>query len=111
MNRLLCDEEWGDWQADAQLFVLRYHPMGYPGFLYEIDLKRITSSAALLDTLFSVHAKWWATDAALNDLERAFQNLFNWCAVPSETNTIIYWEKRLGIASSCAGDLEWMYGW
>ena len=52
-------------------------PNRYLAYLghYEIDLERIGSSAAMLDWIFQIRGKAWATSTVLRDLLNAFHDV------------------------------------
>jgi hypothetical protein len=58
---------WGEWAFDPQDLTLTHLGMGY-----EIDLRRIQSSAAILDWIFQLLDKSWADAGTMHDLLRAF---------------------------------------
>jgi hypothetical protein len=64
---------WGDWHLDADTLALvldsgRHH--------YEIPLAKITDSAHMLDWIFQVRKKAWATNKIMGDLLTAFKDIF-----------------------------------
>jgi hypothetical protein len=74
---------WGDWAFDEKELTLTHPAVGY-----EIDLKRIHSSAAILDWIFQIRRKPWADARAMHDLLNAFAEILdpqaNYC--PWEEN-------------------------
>jgi len=62
---------FGEWTYDRHLLTLTFRDV------YEIDLERIRDSASMLDWIFQVQAKRWATPAVMNDLLAAFQAIFD----------------------------------
>jgi hypothetical protein len=72
---LLHGRAWGVWRLDAVRLCLVKVP-GWP-FPYEIDIERINSSAGLLDWIFQIAGKCWATPVVLRDLVTAFDDLFD----------------------------------
>jgi len=70
---------WGDWTLDTKRRVLVFE--GRPtaqGFLgsYEIDLENVRDSAAMLDWIFQIRGKRWATSKVLRDLINALNAIF-----------------------------------
>lgn len=61
---------WGDWRFDPI-----GHTLACDG--YEIDLEEIKSSAAILDWLFQVAGKSWATPQVLADLVEALDEVLD----------------------------------
>ncbi len=74
---------WGVWHLDTERLTLDYRPDGI--WRYEIDLERVWDSASLLDWLFQIRGKRWATPTVLADLLNAIQDIFhpqhNLCSV------------------------------
>ena len=66
---------WGVWSFDASRLALVLELAGSPK--HSIDLRHMTSSACLLDSIFEVHEKEWANKEIVGDLIAAFQDLFD----------------------------------
>ena len=78
-------ERWGPWIFDPGALALILPATGY-----QISLRKIRSSACMLDYIFEVNAKPWATNEIARNLLNAFQDLFDprmtLCgAAPAET--------------------------
>jgi hypothetical protein len=66
---------WGPWFLDTDLKTLNAEVS--PHFVYEVDLDRCLSSAALLDWIFQVAEKTWADEAVITGLIRATGDILN----------------------------------
>jgi hypothetical protein len=70
---------WGNWVFNPKHLTLTHSPEDY-----EIDLETIHSSAAILDWIFQIQRKVWATAQTLHDLLRAFRDILdpqaNYCS-------------------------------
>jgi hypothetical protein len=66
-------ERWGKWEFDAEGLVLKYGEDGRNE--YEVDLGSITSSAEMLEWIFQVSVKTWASREDIGNLVRALGNL------------------------------------
>lgn len=68
----LIQGKWGHWKLDRKTITLtlEIHP------LYEIDLERIRDSAEMLDWIFQIFNKTWATPRIIFDLLNAFESIF-----------------------------------
>ena len=68
--------DWGGWRYESGTAVLAlYDEAGR--FLYEVDLERCDTSAALLDWIIQVSGKIFATDRVVAGLIRALDDLLN----------------------------------
>ncbi len=65
----------GWWSFDASTLRLVLEGAGLPH--YAIELRRITSSACMLDVIFEVKRHVWATTEVIAGLITAFQDLFD----------------------------------
>ena len=65
-------ERWGTWEFDPGALSLSLQATGY-----RISLKDIKSSACMLDYIFELNAKPWATNEITRNLLNAFQDLFD----------------------------------
>jgi hypothetical protein len=86
--KLFHGRHWGSWTLDAERFCLVFdaRPMwrgrGRDRYLrylghYEIDLELIWNSAALLDWIFQIRGKGWATSSVQRDLLNAFHDVLD----------------------------------
>jgi hypothetical protein len=66
-------ERWGKWEFDAESLVLKYRENGRNE--YEVDLGNITSSAGMLDWIFEVSSKTWASREDIGNLVSALGDL------------------------------------
>jgi len=66
---LFDGRQWGEWRLQAENLTLQ-HPH------YEIDLENISDSAKMLDWIFQLEHKTWATEKVLADLLSAFDDIF-----------------------------------
>lgn len=57
---------WGTWQYNEKRLTLTYS--GYNHYRYEIDLEECDTSAEVLDHIFQVQTKAWASSQVLGDL-------------------------------------------
>jgi hypothetical protein len=64
------------WRYDAERLVLELHDEA-GRWLYEVDLERCRTSAEVLDWIFQVTKKRWATDAVIGGLVRELERLFD----------------------------------
>jgi hypothetical protein len=62
---------WGDWK-----YIARNRTLELPGFYY-VDLDRCRSSAEILDWIFQIQQKNWATSVVLANLLHALHDLLN----------------------------------
>jgi len=91
---LFHGRRWGKWVLDTERFCLVYdgkpvhrgegsgvtHGVGkYVAFLgkYEIDLESISQSSGMLDWIFQVSGKTWATARVTKDLLNALDDIFH----------------------------------
>lgn len=65
--------EWGSWKYHSNNFTLEFRDGR--SFIYEIDLERCRTSAEVLDWIFQIHGKTWATAEVLKNLLDAFDDL------------------------------------
>jgi hypothetical protein len=63
---------WGNWRLDAETLTLVLESPSY----YEIRLDEITDSAQMLDWIFQIQTKSWATNDVIGNLIRAFDDIF-----------------------------------
>ena len=63
---------YGPWQFHRNNLILRHAKTGY-----EIDLEECGTSAEILDWIFQVAGKSWATDKTIADLIRALEDLID----------------------------------
>jgi hypothetical protein len=88
--RLFHGRQWGEWTFDSERLCLVFQaaPVSrggvrgvapYVGYFgkYEIDLERIHDSAAMLDWIFQIQGKTWASARVTKDLLNAFDSIFN----------------------------------
>lgn len=66
-------DRWGAWVYRVQSSVLAFHPDPSRAPSYEVDLARTPTRDAVLDWVFQVSAKPWATDADVGALVRALR--------------------------------------
>ena len=70
MEKLKYGMKWGGWWLNAETLALDFDgPEGH----YEINLEAITDSAIMLDWIFQMRTKSWATNEIMGDLLSAFQ--------------------------------------
>lgn len=69
------EQSWGPWQFHADILTLLLTDKD--GLEYEIDLEGITDSATMLDWIFQIRMKTWATDEIVGCLVTAFSDLFS----------------------------------
>jgi hypothetical protein len=71
-NENLIHGKWGHWKLNrkAMALTLEIHPW------YEIDLERIRDSAEMLDWIFQIFKKTWATPDIIYDVLNAFESIF-----------------------------------
>jgi hypothetical protein len=62
---------WGNWKLDAGTLTLVSESPSY-----EIRLDEITDSAEMLDWIFQIQMKTWATNDVIGNLIRAFDDIF-----------------------------------
>lgn len=68
--------QWGRWRLDTATLELLLEEQ--PGrCTYPVDLEGFTSSAPMLDMIFQVAKKTWATAEDVGDLIGALQNIFD----------------------------------
>jgi hypothetical protein len=67
--------KWGLWSFDPALLSLTLKKEGVGP--YSIALRDIKSSACMLDFIFEIRGKRWATNEVIGDLITAFQDLFD----------------------------------
>jgi hypothetical protein len=90
---LFHGKHWGDWTLDTERLCLVYRAFpvalgdgsgrsqGVPPYTafwgdYEIDIERIRDSAAMLDWIFQIRRKGWATARVMRDLIEALNDIF-----------------------------------
>ena len=91
---LIHGRAWGDWTLDAERWCLVFRAYsvelgdgsgrseGVPRYtafhgLYEVDLERVRDSAALLDWIYQINSKTWATARVTKDLLNALEDVFH----------------------------------
>jgi len=67
--------DWQSWRYDPADLKLRYQLNQVKS--HEIDLNRGSTSAAILDALFELETKTWATPQILDGAGRALKDLLN----------------------------------
>ena len=67
--------DWSGWRYDAADLKLRFHVSQVKS--HEIELNRGSTSAAILDSLFKLENKTWATPKVLDGAARALKDLLN----------------------------------
>ena len=67
--------EWGDWKFDPKRLCLVTKNDCH--IAYEIDLEEIDSHYRLLDWIFHIQQKSWATPKVMSNLLCAFRDIFN----------------------------------
>jgi len=79
---------WGNWEYHHENYTLQYVDEGQ--WIYEIDLDRCTTSAALLDWIMQIQQKTWANPVDLRDLLKAIDDLLypqaNYCPLATKGN-------------------------
>jgi hypothetical protein len=73
-NAVKDGSRWGDWHLDARALLL---VLKRDRHRYEIDLADITDSAHMLDWIFQLRGKTWATNDIIGDLVSAFDDLLD----------------------------------
>ncbi|HZP08828.1 hypothetical protein, partial [Methyloceanibacter sp.] len=63
---------WNGWQLDKKHRVLIY-----PKYAYEIDLEGCTTSASILDWIFQLAGKGWATSRVLAGFVHAVDDILD----------------------------------
>jgi hypothetical protein len=66
---------WGCWKYHPENLTLECRDER--GFIYEVDLERCSTSAEVLDWIFQVSKKTWATADIVKDLLTAFDDLLS----------------------------------
>jgi hypothetical protein len=66
--------DWGGWKLDELELVYPAYP---GGGVYPIDLRRFTTSAEMLDMIFQVAGKDWASDECVAGLVHALNHLLH----------------------------------
>ena len=69
---LFNGRRWGNWELDANSLCLVHVPEEY-----EIDLQTIDDPAQMLDWIFQIETKIWATEKDRADLISAFEAIFD----------------------------------
>jgi len=76
-------DQWGKWKFDAERLALVFG-----NGEYEVDLENMNSSAQMLDWIFQISNKSWATRKDVGDLVQALQDLLspqgNLCSMGAE---------------------------
>ena len=67
--------DWSNWRYDAADLKLRFHVSQVKS--HEIELNRGSTSATILDSLFKLENKTWATPKVLDGAARALKDLLN----------------------------------
>lgn len=73
---------WGPWCFEEETLTLKlfltpfWDQSNPPRWIYEVDLERIQSSAAVLDWLCQVSQKGWATAEVVGYLLKALDDIF-----------------------------------
>lgn len=66
---------WGSWAFNPSELTLELVRDGLPA--HSIQLRRITSSACMLDAIFDLKIRSWADNETIGDLVSALQDLFD----------------------------------
>jgi hypothetical protein len=85
---------WGGWQLNAKALTLEIHGKhGGEDYEYEIDLECINNSAQMLDWIFQVRQKTWASNEVTGELLNALEDIFapqitlcSWCREGGEND-------------------------
>jgi hypothetical protein len=99
MKHIDHGSKWGNWTLDARLLALNLQVQGHS---YQIELEDITDSTKMLDWIFQIRIKTWATNDIVGDLISAFQDIFHpqssLCGqgIPKTIDTTDFLRKRLG---------------
>lgn len=84
-DRKAPSTKWGDWELDQKNRFLDNVAEDY-----NIDLAGVRNSAQMLDWIFQIAGKSWATNDTIGDLVRAFDEIFypqkNFCSWGQECN-------------------------
>jgi hypothetical protein len=68
-------QRWGNWKLHADnLTLVLNHGEEKP---YDVELEMIRDSASMLDWIFQVQSKAWATNKITGDLLAAFHDIFD----------------------------------
>jgi len=72
---LFHSRRWGSWRLDCHRLTLDFAPQGV--WRYKLDLESLHDSASILDFVFQVHGKIWATPQVTADLLDALHDIFD----------------------------------
>jgi hypothetical protein len=88
--RLFHGRRWGSWVLDVERLCLTFEgePVvrggieGCPEYVaylgrYEVDVERVSNSAAALDWFYQINKKAWANARVMKDLLNAFDDIFD----------------------------------
>lgn len=64
---------WGPWEYNEELQILVHKDRQW----YEVDLERMHDSAAVLDWIFQIHGKMWASHEDMGYLLDALRDTIN----------------------------------
>jgi hypothetical protein len=74
LRRIKHGSKWGEWTLDAKSLTLDLQSDRHS---YQIGLETITDSAQMLDWVFQIRRKRWATNDIVGDLINAFEDIFS----------------------------------
>lgn len=74
MPEIYNRQEWGSWTIERDNLTLNFREGRHS---YQIDLEPIYSSAQVLDWIFQVRGKGWASPKVMADLLEAFHDIFH----------------------------------
>jgi hypothetical protein len=66
-------DRWGNWRLDAKNLTLEHLTGDHLD--YDVDLEKMNTSAEMLDWIFQVRGKAWASDQDMGDLLTALDEL------------------------------------
>jgi len=73
-RKLKSGTKWGNWVLDTKRLTLDFKKRNDE---YEVDLEDIRDSATMLDWIFQIQGKAWATHKIMGDLLDAFNDVFS----------------------------------
>ena len=80
---VISNEHWDDWVFDWQQLLLEL-----PSQEYEIDLERVDTAAEMLDWIYQIQHKPWATPTIMFGLLNAFDDIFDAQSLVHKTDPI-----------------------
>ena len=92
---MTAQTKFGKWEIDAKTGLLRFVDPSIPGLNYEIPLYELNTSAEILDWIFQINEKTWASPTDIGNLVKAIETALGRDVAGSEIDSPINPKERL----------------